>query len=243
MSMLQIPLLIHGEENVDKHNRPIDPFDKERVFVNETLTRVRDRHPFLQIVLEHITTQEAASYILRHGGSLLSATITPHHLVSDRRALFDGGLNPHFFCLPVLKRERDMQSLRELATLGVPYVFAGTDTAPHPTHAKERACGCAGGCFVAPVALSMYAQVFEEEKALQHFEAFMSENGARWYGLPLNEGSITLQRHEEADAPDFLVSSYAEGTGEEVQKNAVRPFGLHTDPSKSMKWHWQVLRT
>lgn len=250
MERLGIPLLVHGEDNLDDNDILIDPFDKERVFIENTLPEVQKRHPNLRIVLEHITTEDAADYVLRNGGPFLAATITPHHLVCDRRDLFRDGLNPHFFCLPVLKREADMRALRELVASGFPFAFAGTDSAPHPTHTKERACGCAGGCFVAPVALSMYAQVFEEEDALRHFEPFMSEFGAKWYGLPLNEEIVTLVRLEEPVGPtDFVWQNTQSELERKVLgpatalKDAVRPFGMHSDPAKTMKWHWQVLRT
>jgi dihydroorotase len=242
MARLGVPLLVHGEDNLDDNDILIDPFDKERVFIENTLPEVQKRHPSLRIVLEHITTEDAADYVLRNGGPFLAATITPHHLVCDRRDLFRDGLNPHFFCLPVLKREADMRALRELVASGFPFAFAGTDSAPHPTHAKER------GCFVAPVALSMYAQVFEEEDALRHFESFMSEFGAKWYGLPLNEGTTTLIRGDEAWAPEELAGGlrYTEVERKILNPSnpdGIRPFGMHDNPSKSMKWHWQVLRT
>ncbi len=230
MDQNRIPLLLHGEVNVDSHGRGIDPFDKEVRFV-ERLPELLDTHRDLRIVLEHITTKEAVEFVEEYGSHRVGATITPHHLFEDRRALFDGGLNPHHFCLPVLKREEDMLALRKLATSGNKFVFAGTDSAPHPTHAKERACGCAGGCFVAPVALSMYAEVFEQEKALHNLEAFLSENGANWYELPLNEEEITLVRHDEPKAPP-------ENKAEDPALD-VRVFGVHTDPAKSLKWHWQ----
>jgi dihydroorotase len=229
-----IALLIHGEDNFDSYGQPADPFDKELLFVKNTLPRLRDEYPKLRIVLEHITTERSANYVEENGDEFLAATITPHHLTEDRRALFDGGLNPHYFCLPVLKRSNDRDALRRLATAGHPFVFAGTDTAPHPTHAKERACGCAGGCFVAPMALGMYAEVFWEENAILKLEKFLSEHGAKWYGLRLNEGTITLVRNDEPDA------SYPFTMTEDNVK--VRPYGMHDDPAKSLKWHWHVER-
>ncbi len=247
MEKMKVPLLIHGETNLDARGEPIDPFDKERYFIENELPQLRDWFPELRIVLEHITTKEATAYIADYGSATLGATITPHHLVADRRALFDGGLNPHFFCLPVLKRSEDLDALRRLAAAGYSSVFAGTDTAPHPTHAKERACGCAGGCFVAPVAVAMYAQVFEEMSALQHFEAFMSKNGAAWYRIPQNTRTITLAR--ESSGPGGLIRTDADievadgdNSSTEWQKNAVRPFGLHTDPNKNLLWNWRVTK-
>ncbi len=239
-----MPLLLHGEVTVDEYGRSIDQFDRERIFVEEVLPRLIDTYPKLRIVLEHITTEVAANFMDAHGGPTLATTITPHHLAVDRQALFEGGLNPHFYCLPILKKKGDLEALRALATTGYSFVFAGTDTAPHPTHAKERACGCAAGCFVAPVAVSMYAEVFEQEKALSKLESFLSEWGAEWYDLPLNEETITLVRKDEAWAPTELVDGHFSNLERRhlprIDSETVRPFGMHTDPAKSLRWHWQV---
>ena len=143
-------------------------------------------------MLEHITTAEAADFV-RDAGPNVGATITPQHLHLNRNALFAGGLRPHAYCLPVVKREKHRLAVRAAAVSGSPKFFLGTDSAPHPRHAKETGCGCAG-IFNAPFALESYAQVFEEEGALDQFEAFASEHGARFYGLPLNEGTVTLER-------------------------------------------------
>lgn len=244
-----MPLLLHGEITVGKDGRSVDPFDRERLFIEEVMPWLLDEYPSLPLVLEHITSEDAADFIDVNGGDMLAATITPHHLVADRRALFEGGLNPHFYCLPILKTESDLEALRALATAGYTFVFAGTDTAPHPGHAKERPCGCAAGCFVAPVALAMYAEVFEEENALDKLEGFLSEHGADWYGLPRNSGTITLERSDEPWAPDepvwtgFHTKLERQSLGEAAYiRDAVRPFGMHTDPTKSMKWHWRVKR-
>lgn len=230
----RMPLLLHGEVTIDKNGDSIDPFDREHVFVQSVLPWLRKEFPELRIVLEHISSESAADYLQEYGGESLAATITPQHLVADRRALFEGGLNPHVYCLPILKRTSDLEALQDLISFGHSFVFAGTDTAPHPTKAKERACGCAAGCFVAPVALAMYAEVFEQQESLEHLGQFLSVNGAMWYGLPLNEGTITLERDDTPWAPTSLVG--AEFPGE------VRPFGMHDDPNKSLKWHWRVKR-
>jgi dihydroorotase len=161
---------------------------------------VRD-FPALKIVFEHITTADAADFVTA-AGSNIAATITPQHLIINRNALFAGGLRPHAYCLPVAKREKHRRAVRRAATSGSPKFFLGTDSAPHPIGAKESACGCAG-IFNAPFALESYAAVFEEEGALDRFEAFASEHGARFYGLPLNDGEVVLERSETA-VPETL---------------------------------------
>ena len=162
----------------------------------------------LKIVFEHITTKDAVEFI-QHG-STLAATVTPQHLTINRNAMFAGGLRPHAYCLPIAKREEHRLAVRKAATSGWPNVFLGTDSAPHTREAKESACGCAG-IFNAPFALESYAQVFDEEGALDKFEAFASINGARFYGLPVNEGTITLERAEVAvpDEVEGLVPFHA----------------------------------
>ena len=169
-------------------------FDREAVFIERHLEPLLRRHPGLKVVLEHITTADAADF-MRSAGPNLAATITPHHLHINRNAMFRGGLRPDFYCLPVAKREKHRLALRAAATSGDPNYFLGTDSAPHARSAKESACGCAG-IYNAPHALESYAEVFEQEGALDRLEAFASEFGPRFYGLPLNEGTITLQRQE-----------------------------------------------
>ena len=183
-----MPLLIHGEVT----DPEVDIFDREAVFIERVLDPLLQRHPGLKVVLEHITTADAADYV-RSGPANLAATITPHHLHINRNALFAGGLRPDFYCLPVAKRELHRIALRAAATSGSPKFFLGTDSAPHPRAAKESACGCAG-IYNAPYALESYAAVFDEENALARLEAFASEHGPRFYGLPLNAGSVTLER-------------------------------------------------
>ncbi len=188
MQRIGMPLLVHGEVT----NPEVDIFDREAVFVERILAPVVRDFPGLKVVCEHITTEEAAGFVLGSSAAV-AATITPHHLQCNRNALFQGGIRPHLYCLPVLKREKHRLALRKAATSGSPKFFLGTDSAPHAVGAKESACGCAG-VFNAPVALEAYATVFEEENALDRFEAFASEHGARFYGLPLNEGRVTLTR-------------------------------------------------
>jgi dihydroorotase len=162
------------------------------VFIDRVLDPLRRRLPELRIVLEHITTEEAVAYV-EAGGANLAATITAHHLVINRNAIFTGGIRPHLYCLPIAKREKHRQALRRAATSGNPRFFLGTDSAPHGVPAKETACGCAG-IFTALCALEIYAEVFEEEDALERFEAFAALNGAEFYRLPINNDRVTLRR-------------------------------------------------
>ena len=197
MQWIGMVLCIHGEVT----DPDVDVFDREAVFIDRILVPLIRDFPELKIVLEHITTAEAADFV-REAVPNIAATITPQHLHLNRNAMFAGGLRPHAYCLPVAKREKHRLAVRKAATSGSPKFFLGTDSAPHPRHAKESACGCAG-IFNAPYALESYATVFEEEGALDKLEGFASEHGARFYGLPLNEGTVTLER-AETDVPDRL---------------------------------------
>ena len=181
-------LLVHGEVTSPE----IDLFDREAVFIEQQLQPLRRDFPELKIVMEHITTREAAQYVAQ-AGRLLGATITAHHLLYNRNAIFTGGIRPHYYCLPVLKREVHRQALVAAATGGNPKFFLGTDSAPHPAHLKEHAVGCAG-CYTAHAAIEMYAEAFEAAGALHRLEAFASFHGADFYGLPRNAGTITLRR-------------------------------------------------
>ena len=197
MQTIGMVLCVHGEVT----DPDVDVFDREAVFIDRVLAPVTRDFPELRIVLEHITTAEAADFV-ETGGPSIAATITPHHLIINRNALFDRGLRPHAYCLPVAKREKHRRAVRSAATSGSPKFFLGTDSAPHSRHAKESACGCAG-IFNAPFALEAYASVFEEEGALERLEAFASENGPRFYGLPVNEGTVALERRD-VEVPDAL---------------------------------------
>jgi dihydroorotase len=197
MQKAGMPLLIHGEVT----DPDVDIFDRETAFIERIFARLVRDFPGLKMVFEHITTADAADFVAAAGPNV-AATVTPQHLVINRNALFDGGLRPHAYCLPVAKREEHRLAVRRAATSGSPRFFLGTDSAPHAVERKETGCGCAG-IFNAPFALESYAQVFEEEGALDRFEAFASENGARFYGLPLNEGTVTLER-VETEVPDSL---------------------------------------
>ncbi len=181
-----LPLLVHGETT----DPDCDVFDRERVYLEQTLSKVIDRYPALRVVFEHITTQEAADFV-REAPARVAATITPQHLLLNRNALFAGGLRPHHYCLPVLKRERDRRALLAAATSGDPSFFLGTDSAPHTRVAKEADCGCAG-IYSAPVALEAYAEAFGSVGALERLEGFASHFGADFYGRPRNAGRVRL---------------------------------------------------
>ncbi len=188
MERQDMVLAVHGEVT----DPDVDVFDRERVFIDRELTAILRDFPGLRVVLEHITPREAAEFVGEAPGTV-AATITPQHLLYSRNALFSGGLRPHLYCLPVLKRESHRQALVAAATSGNPKYFLGTDSAPHAKDAKESACGCAG-CYSAPAALALYAEAFEDADALDRLEAFASQHGAAFYGLPRNRESITLQR-------------------------------------------------
>jgi dihydroorotase len=197
MQRIGMVLCIHGEVT----DPDVDVFDREVVFIERILGPLTRDFPELKVVLEHITTAEAADFV-QTAGPNLAATITPQHLMFNRNAMFERGLRPHAYCLPVAKREKHRQAVRRAATSGSPKFFLGTDSAPHPRHAKESSCGCAG-IFNAPVAMEAYATVFDEEGALDKLESFASENGPSFYGLPLNEGEIILER-KTMEVPDAL---------------------------------------
>lgn len=188
MQNIGMPLLIHGEVT----DTDVDIFDREAVFIDRILAGLVRDLPALKIVFEHITTEDAVDFVSASGANV-AATITPQHLHINRNAMLVGGIRPHAYCLPVAKRERHRLALRKAATSGSPQYFLGTDSAPHAIGAKESSCGCAG-IFNAPFALESYVTVFDEEGALAKFEGFASENGPRFYGLPLNEGHVTLLR-------------------------------------------------
>ncbi|MEL5564892.1 dihydroorotase [Serratia ureilytica] len=188
MQKIGMPLLIHGEVT----DPAVDIFDREARFIEQVMEPIRRHFPELKIVFEHITTKEAAQYV-QAGNRFLGATITPQHLMFNRNHMLVGGIRPHLFCLPILKRNVHQEALRQAVASGSDRFFLGTDSAPHLKHRKESSCGCAG-CFNAPNAIPAYAAVFEQLGALVHFEAFCSLNGPRFYGLPLNEDFIELQR-------------------------------------------------
>ena len=197
MERIGMPLLVHGEVT----DPAVDIFDREAVFIERVLAPLVRELPGLRVVFEHITTADAAQFV-REAPANVAATITPQHLHINRNAMFAGGIRPHAYCLPVAKREVHRLALRKAATSGSPKFFLGTDSAPHAVAAKESACGCAG-IFNAPHALESYVAVFDEENALEHFEAFASLNGPAFYGLPVNQGKVTLER-KPIDVPEVI---------------------------------------
>jgi dihydroorotase len=197
LQRIGMPLLIHGEVT----DPAVDFFDRETVFIDRVLIPLRRNYPELKIVMEHITTRHAVEYITSEAQyGKIGATITPHHLLISRNALFDGGLQPHHFCLPVVKREQDRQAVIAAATSGAGMFFAGTDSAPHARSAKECAKG-SGGIFSAPNALAIYTQLFDEAGALDRLADFLSLNGPAFYGLPVNAASLTLEKLDAATPP------------------------------------------
>jgi dihydroorotase len=188
MGKIGLPLCVHGEVT----DPDVDIFDREAVFIETVLDPLRRRTPGLRVVMEHVTTEEGVAYVAA-GGPDLGGTITVHHLIINRNAILAGGIRPHYYCLPVAKREKHRLALRKAAMGGAGRFFLGTDSAPHPDHLKEHACGCAG-CFTATNAMSLLAEVFEQDGALDRLEAFTSLNGPAFYRLPVNETRITLTR-------------------------------------------------
>ncbi|MGR8940228.1 MAG: dihydroorotase [Gammaproteobacteria bacterium] len=199
MERFDVPLLVHGEVTDEQ----CDIFDRERVFIETTLTRLTENFPSLRIVVEHVTTAEAVDFVAAQGPNI-AATITPQHLLYNRNAILAGGIRPHHYCLPIIKREQHRQALVAAATSGNPKFFLGTDSAPHLTALKENACGCAG-CFSAPIALELYAEAFEKADALDKLEGFASFYGADFYRLPRNRGTVTLEK-----TPWLVPAAYAQ---------------------------------
>jgi len=197
MAEQNLPLLVHGEVT----DTDVDIFDREAIFIEKILSPLMENIPDLRIVFEHITTKDAVDFV-REGSDSLAATITPQHLLLNRNALFAGGIRPHNYCLPVLKAEKHRRAVVDAATSGNPKFFLGTDSAPHARAAKESACGCAG-IYSAHNAIELYAEVFEETDCLDKLEGFASHYGANFYGLPRNEGTITLEKNQW-QIPDSL---------------------------------------
>jgi len=197
MERVGLPLLVHGEVT----DPAIDLFDREKVFIDTVLLPLTQRFPKLKVVMEHITTKDAAEFVAA-APSTVAATITAHHLLYNRNAIFLGGVRPHWYCLPVLKRETHRQALVAAVVSGSPKFFLGTDSAPHAKGAKEAACGCAG-CYTAYAAIELYAEAFEQAGALDKLEAFASFNGPDWYGLPRNSSKITLVKQDWTVPADY----------------------------------------
>ncbi len=209
-----VPLCIHGETTDG------DVFDREAAFLDRTLAPLRAAHPALRITLEHVTTSDAVDFVRAH--DKIGATITVQHLMANRTTMLSHGMRPHLYCLPILKRDTHQAALREAATSGDPRFFLGTDSAPHPTDAKEATC-CAAGCFTAPHALACYAHVFEEEGALDRLEGFASLHGPAHYGLPPNDDRVTLRRGDPLDLSPRI----------ELHGQSVTLF----DPGHPLHWH------
>jgi dihydroorotase len=201
MAEIGLPLCVHGEVTTAE----VDIFDREAVFIETVLDPIRRAHPGLRVVMEHITTKDGVDYA-RAQDDTLGATITTHHLIINRNHILVGGIKPHYYCLPVAKRETHRLALREAATSGEARFFLGTDSAPHADEAKESSCGCAG-CFTATNTMALLAHVFEEEGKLDALEAFASRNGPRFYGLPANTNTLTLEKTDlPAQWPDKLIT-------------------------------------
>lgn len=218
MAEINLPLCVHGEVT----DADVDIFDREAVFIDKVLDPMRRRHPQLRVVMEHVTTSEGVEYVKANQQSM-AATLTTHHLMINRNHLFKGGIRPHYYCLPIAKREHHRLALRAAAVSGSPNFFLGTDSAPHLDGAKESACGCAG-VFNAPNTLSCLAHVFEEENALDKLEGFVSLHGPAFYGLPVNADTITLEKREAPLALDAKLQT---------------PEGPLTvfDPGHPLHWH------
>ncbi len=217
MAQIGLPLCMHGEVT----DADVDIFDREAVFIDRVLDPIRRATPDLRVVMEHITTSQGAQYA-REGGESLAATITTHHLVINRNHILVGGIKPHYYCLPVAKREEHRLALRAAATSGDPSYFLGTDSAPHVDALKEHACGCAG-CFTATNTMSILAEVFEQDAALDRLEAFTSLNGPAFYGLPVNETKLTLTRGAPVSYPSKI----------DADGDTVTVF----DPGFPLHWH------
>ncbi len=200
MQEIGMPLLVHGEVT----DPAVDIFDREAVFIERVMKPLRADFPELKVVFEHVTTKQAVEYV-EDAGAYTAATITAHHLMINRNAIFQGGIRPHMYCLPIAKREEHRLALRKAATSGHPNFFLGTDSAPHPQDAKESGCGCAG-VFTAETAIELYAEVFEEDNALDKLEAFASLNGPAFYGLEPNSDHLTLVRSQQTVPPQLSVS-------------------------------------
>ena len=231
MEAIDMPLLIHGEVT----DPDVDVFDREAQFIERHLKPLRERHPRLRIILEHITTEEAVIYIresYQGGDQRIAATITPHHLHLNRNAMFVGGLRSDFYCLPVVKRECHRRALVQAATSGLPCFFLGTDSAPHPRSGKDSACGCAG-IFNAFHALESYATVFEQEGALDRLEGFASEYGPHFYGLPLNADTVTLVRRDQP-IPSRLLPPQSARVGDDTLPESEWPLLFHA--GETLAW-------
>ncbi|QSH39302.1 dihydroorotase [Candidatus Kaiserbacteria bacterium] len=231
MEEIGMPLALHAEANVDESTgKEIDIYDRERRFI-PVLMELRKRRPQLKISVEHGTSLEMAQFMEEHGDpKKLVCTVTIQHMMFSRQDLHKDGFQPHMMCYPIPKRAEAMLAWRELGTSGKPYIFAGTDSAPHPTHKKESACGCAGGMFTAHAMIPLYAQIFEQAGRLDNLEEFLCINGPRFYGLEPRSGLVTLVKK-----PWTRQSMIAVNGGEKI-----RPFGYHEKPEQRFRFEWQI---
>lgn len=230
MQEIGMPLLLHPEVTYDGRGAIADIYDREKLFL-DAIRLIRKKYPRLKISIEHVTDKETARYLMEMGDpENLVCTVTPQHMLFDRRDLHRDGFQPHLFCYPILKREESKEAVLKLATSGLPFVSAGTDSAPHPTHAKEKACGCAGGVFTAPRMVELYAEIFEKVGQLQNLEKFLCVNGPRFYGLAPHEGVVVLDKR--VNTIDEMV---------QVENgDTIRPFGYHEDPNQQYRFQWSV---
>lgn len=230
MEEIGMPLLLHPEATFDRVGALADIYDREKLFL-DTLRTLRKKYPKLKISVEHVTDKETARFMREMGDpEYLVCTTTIQHSRYDRRDLHKDGFQPHLFCYPILKRKESKEAVNELTTSGLPFVSAGTDSAPHPTHAKEKACGCAGGVFTAHAMVAMYAQIFAEEDVLGRLQNFLCVNGPRFYDMAPRAGIVTLK-----DTPWMQDSMIDVENGDKV-----RPFGYHEDPEQRYKFQWKI---
>lgn len=235
MEEVGMPLLLHGER-IDEvaDGDETDPYDREALFIKHDLPWLRETFPRLRIVLEHITTKEAADYLHQYGDAdYLCATITAHHLALDRRDTLRNGTTPMLGCKPIIKREIHKLALQKLISFGHPFIFAGTDSAPHPRNSKESGCGCADGVFTAHCAAQLYAQIFDQVDALEHLENFLSLNAAHFYGIEPGHELMTFV--EDPWTQDELIKVPNDTAG------AIYPFGYHPDSSKRWQFKYKLV--
>lgn len=232
MQEIGMPLLLHPEVTYDRMGSIVDIYDREKLFL-DTIRVLRKKYPKLKISVEHVTDHETARYLMEMGDpEYLVCTVTPQHMLFDRRDLHKDGWQPHLFCYPVLKREESRYWVLWLATSGLSFVSAGSDSAPHPTHAKEKACGCAGGVFTAPRMVELYTKIFEKAEKLDNLEAFLCVNGPRFYGLKPQEGRVVLKKN--SNTIDEMVPV--------ENGDKIRPFGYHEDIVQRYEFEWSIAK-
>jgi dihydroorotase len=230
MEEIGMPLLLHPEITRDAFDELVDIYDRERLFV-DTLRTLKRKYPKLKISVEHVTDEELARYMMEMGDpEKLVCTVTTHHPMKDRRDLHKDGFQVHLMCYPILKRKESKEAVFRLATSGLPFVSAGSDSAPHPTHAKERACGCAGGVFTAPRMVELYTEIFEKAGKLENLENFLCVNGPRFYGLSPKAGRVVLEKRVNTINEMVQVEN----------SDKVRPFGYHEDPEQRYQFQWSI---